>query len=41
MGWAVNNFPLRGNLEGILEVIGDISDTNDEVLCFINGNNQQ
>ena len=39
--WKVNNLPIRGSLEVILEVIGDIRDTNDEVVCVINGNNNQ
>ena len=40
MGWKVNGFMLRGSLEGILEVMGDIYDTNGEVLCGSSGNNQ-
>ena len=40
MGQTVNNFPLRGNFEGILEVIGDIRDTNGEVVCVRNFCNQ-
>ena len=39
MWYAVNNYPLRGILEGILEVIGDIRDINGEVVCGNNGNN--
>ena len=38
MEWIVNDLLVRGSLEGILEVIGDIRDTNGEVLCGINGN---
>ena len=40
MGWEVNNFLLRGSLEVIMEGIGDIPDTNCEVVCGINGNNK-
>ena len=32
MGWSVNNFPFRGILEGILEGIGDIRNTNGDVV---------
>ena len=31
MEWKVNDLLVRGSLEGILEVIGDIRDTNGEV----------
>ena len=40
MGWTVNSFLLIGSLEGILEDIGDIQNTNGDVVCGINGNNQ-
>ena len=40
MGWAVNNLPLRVILQVILEGIGDIRDTNNEVLCGIDENNK-
>ena len=40
MGWAVKHFSLRGSLEGILEGIGYIRNTNGEVVCGSNGNNQ-
>ena len=39
MGQTVNHLPLRGNLEGILEGIGDIHYTNGEVVCGSNGKN--
>ena len=39
MGLKVNNVPLRGSVEGILEVIGDIHDTNGEVLRGRNDTN--
>ena len=40
MGWKVNSFLLIGSLEGILEDICDIKNTNGDVVCGINGNNQ-
>ena len=40
MGWTVNNSSLRGSLEGILEGIDDICNTDGEVLGERNGNNQ-
>ena len=40
MGWAVNNFPLIGILEAILEVIGDIHNINGNMVGGSNGNNQ-
>ena len=40
MGWTVNNLLLRVSLEGIIEGIGDIQNTNGEVVGGINGNNQ-
>ena len=39
MGLTVNSFPLRGSLVNILEGIGDIRNTNGEVVYGINGNN--
>ena len=40
MGYTINNLFLRGILEGIMDGIGEIYDTNDEVVCGSNGNNQ-
>ena len=40
MGWQVNNLPLIGILEGLLEGIGDLCNTNGEVVSGINGKNQ-
>ena len=40
MGWTVNNFPIRVILEVIMEGIGDIINTDGEVVVGINGNNQ-
>ena len=40
MGWTVNNFTLGVSLESILECIGDIRDTNGEVVGGSNGNIQ-
>ena len=37
MGCTVNNFPLRGSREDILEVIGEPCDTNGEVVSVRNG----
>ena len=39
MGWTVNYFFLVGSLGAILEGIGDICDTNGEVVCVSNGVN--
>ena len=39
MGLKVNNFLLIGSREVILEGIGDIHNTNGDVLGGINGNN--
>ena len=39
MGWTVNNLLLRGSLEGIMEGISYIHDTNGDVVCVSNGNN--
>ena len=33
MWWEFNCLSLRGNLEGILEGVSDIRDTNGEVVC--------
>ena len=40
MGWTVNDFPLRVILKSVLEGIGDIRNTDGEVLCGSNGNNR-
>ena len=40
MGYTINNLFLRGILEGIMDGIGEIYDTNDEVVCGSNGNNK-
>ena len=40
MWWTVNNLQLRDFFKGILEVIGDICDTNIKLVCGSNGNNQ-
>ena len=37
MGWTVNNLLLIGSLEVILEGVGNIYDTNGEVICESNG----
>ena len=39
MEWIFNSLPLRAILEGIMEFIGGICNTNDEVVCGRNGNN--
>ena len=40
MGFQVNNFPLVGIREGIMEGIGDILNANGDILSGRNGNNQ-
>ena len=39
MGCTVNNFLLRGIIEGVLEGIVSIHDTNGDVVRVINGKN--
>ena len=40
MGFQVNNFPLVGIREDIMEGIGDIFNTNGDIVSGSNGNNQ-
>ena len=40
MGWIVNNIPLIGIIEVIMEGIDDIRNINVDMLGGINGNNQ-
>ena len=40
MGCTVNNFLLRGIIEGVLEGIVSIHDTNGDVVRVINGKNE-
>ena len=40
MGWIVNNLPLIGIIEVIMEGIDDIRNINVDMLGGINGNNQ-
>ena len=40
MGYTVNNLPLRGSLEVIIEGISDIHNTNGDMVCGWNVNNQ-
>ena len=41
MGWPFNNFTLKGGLESILELIGDIRNSNGGVVGIVNGDNQK
>ena len=38
MGWEVFDLSLSGDSESILECVGEICDTNGEVVIIINGN---
>ena len=40
MGRTVNNLTLRGSFGGIMEGIDEIRNTNGEVVCDSNGDNQ-